>query len=134
MARHAIEITGQGTELQIQVSNPKQKVVNFGVLSVGQRIKKSVAIVNKSLATTDFKIVCPQMEAEAAAVAEAAAAAAAPATNANIDHANRAGSAVKPKKMLADSLSVFPAAGQSSKLKPGACVCVCVCVCVRACD
>ncbi|XP_078527074.1 hydrocephalus-inducing protein homolog isoform X2 [Lissotriton helveticus] len=54
--RQTIEILGQGTEMKVEVADPKQRVVNFGALSAGQSLKKVVPIVNRSIAPITFSL------------------------------------------------------------------------------
>ncbi|CAH1779299.1 unnamed protein product [Owenia fusiformis] len=56
LSKQNIEITGMGTEMKIEVANPKQKMVNFGALRVGQTVKKAVPIVNNSPAPISFHL------------------------------------------------------------------------------
>ena len=44
------------SSFQIEVANPRQKIVNFGALRVGQTIKKVVPIVNNSPAPLTFHL------------------------------------------------------------------------------
>ncbi|XP_069510876.1 hydrocephalus-inducing protein homolog [Ambystoma mexicanum] len=54
--RQAIEIFGQGTEMKIEVADPKLRIVNFGALTAGQSLKKVVPIVNHSAAPLTFSL------------------------------------------------------------------------------
>ncbi|XP_069073573.1 hydrocephalus-inducing protein homolog [Pleurodeles waltl] len=54
--RQTIEILGQGTEMKVEVADPKQRVLNFGALSAGQSLKKVVPIVNHSIASITFSL------------------------------------------------------------------------------
>lgn len=41
---------------QIEVANPKQKMVNFGALRVGETVKKVIPIINNSPASISFNL------------------------------------------------------------------------------
>ncbi|XP_078720178.1 hydrocephalus-inducing protein homolog isoform X2 [Lampetra fluviatilis] len=56
VSRHTLEVRGEGTEMKIEVANPKWKVVNLGALRVGQTIKKTVPLVNNSRAPLTFSL------------------------------------------------------------------------------
>lgn len=43
-----VDILGEGTEMRVEVANPKQKMVKFGALRVGDSVRHIVPIVNKS--------------------------------------------------------------------------------------
>nr|XP_033799169.1 hydrocephalus-inducing protein homolog isoform X3 [Geotrypetes seraphini] len=63
-SQQIVEIFGRGAEMKIEVLNPQHKVVNFGVLQVGQSVKKIVPIVNKSDASLTFSLgITPTMQA-----------------------------------------------------------------------
>ncbi|KAJ8332018.1 hypothetical protein SKAU_G00429950, partial [Synaphobranchus kaupii] len=47
-ARQAVEILGQGIEMQIAVEDPRHKTVNLGVIQVGQKTKRMIPLVNTS--------------------------------------------------------------------------------------
>ncbi|XP_078257666.1 hydrocephalus-inducing protein homolog [Rhinoraja longicauda] len=49
-----VKILGQGTEMKVEVVNPKDKVVYFQALRVGQTARKVVPIINRSLAPVNF--------------------------------------------------------------------------------
>ncbi|XP_076808093.1 hydrocephalus-inducing protein homolog isoform X2 [Clavelina lepadiformis] len=48
LSTHGIELKGEGTEMRVEVANPRQKLVKFGALRVGQATKHIVPIVNRS--------------------------------------------------------------------------------------
>ncbi|KAL3860158.1 hypothetical protein ACJMK2_010318 [Sinanodonta woodiana] len=56
LSKQNIEITGQGTEMKVEVANAAQKVLNFGPKMVGEMIKKYVPIVNNSPAAITFNL------------------------------------------------------------------------------
>ncbi|XP_015224105.2 hydrocephalus-inducing protein homolog isoform X3 [Lepisosteus oculatus] len=54
---HSVEILGQGTEMKVEVENPKHKVVSLGALQVGQKAKRVIPVVNKSHAPLTCSVV-----------------------------------------------------------------------------
>nr|XP_032813560.1 hydrocephalus-inducing protein homolog isoform X3 [Petromyzon marinus] len=56
VSQHTLEVRGEGTEMKIEVANPKWKVVNLGALRVGQTSKKTVPLVNNSRAPLTFSL------------------------------------------------------------------------------
>ncbi|XP_029465095.1 hydrocephalus-inducing protein homolog [Rhinatrema bivittatum] len=63
-SQQTVEIFGQGTEMKIEVLNPRHKVVNFGALFVGQIVKKIIPIVNNSDLSITFTLtVTPAIQA-----------------------------------------------------------------------
>ncbi|KAG8437289.1 hypothetical protein GDO86_008117 [Hymenochirus boettgeri] len=48
-SKQAINLQGQGTEMKVEVADPKYKVTNFGAVNIGQTVKKSIPIVNYSV-------------------------------------------------------------------------------------
>ncbi|XP_077975805.1 hydrocephalus-inducing protein homolog isoform X2 [Styela clava] len=48
LSNHLVDILGDGTELRVEVQNPKQRMLKFGALRVGESVKHIVPIVNKS--------------------------------------------------------------------------------------
>ncbi|XP_074644164.1 hydrocephalus-inducing protein homolog [Tubulanus polymorphus] len=64
LSKQVVEIFGQGTEMKIEVVNPKQKIVNFGALRLGQMVKKQIPVVNNSPAALTFNLaVTPSQQA-----------------------------------------------------------------------
>ncbi|KAM4722980.1 hydrocephalus-inducing protein homolog [Rhinophrynus dorsalis] len=47
----AILFQGRGTEMKVEVADPKYKVTNFGAVSIGQTVKKTIPIVNNSVSS-----------------------------------------------------------------------------------
>ncbi|XP_066569678.1 hydrocephalus-inducing protein homolog [Amia ocellicauda] len=54
--QHSVEILGQGTEMKIEVEDPKHRVVNLGALQIGQLVKRVIPLVNKSHAPLTFSV------------------------------------------------------------------------------
>ncbi|XP_069757040.1 hydrocephalus-inducing protein homolog [Narcine bancroftii] len=54
LSYQGVKILGQGTEMKVEVINPKNKVVYFHGLRVGQTMRKVVPIINRSLAPVNF--------------------------------------------------------------------------------
>ena len=52
-----VEILGEGTEMRVEVANPKDRLVNFGALRVGESIKRTVPVINNSPAPLSFTVV-----------------------------------------------------------------------------
>ncbi|XP_033116735.1 hydrocephalus-inducing protein homolog isoform X2 [Anneissia japonica] len=57
LSRQNVEILGQGTEMRVEVANPKDKNLNLGALRIGQTVKKTIPIINKSPAPITFNVV-----------------------------------------------------------------------------
>ncbi|XP_071959113.1 hydrocephalus-inducing protein homolog isoform X2 [Antedon mediterranea] len=57
LSRQNIEIFGHGTEMRVEVANPKDKNLNLGALRIGKAVKKTIPIVNKSPAPITFNVV-----------------------------------------------------------------------------
>ncbi|KAJ8406633.1 hypothetical protein AAFF_G00302070 [Aldrovandia affinis] len=61
--KQAVEILGQGTEMKISVEEPRHKVVNLGVIQVGQKTKRAIPLVNNSLVPLAFSLISsPSLE------------------------------------------------------------------------
>ncbi|ELT89592.1 hypothetical protein CAPTEDRAFT_222082 [Capitella teleta] len=56
LSKQSVEIYGLGTEMKIEVADPKMKVVKFGALRVGQTVKKIIPIINNSPASITFHL------------------------------------------------------------------------------
>nr|XP_042717290.1 hydrocephalus-inducing protein homolog isoform X2 [Chrysemys picta bellii] len=56
LSQQTIEVLGKGTEMKIDILEPPSKVVRLGALSVGQTMKKTVTIVNNSVALLTFNL------------------------------------------------------------------------------
>ncbi|XP_051884712.1 hydrocephalus-inducing protein homolog [Pristis pectinata] len=54
LSYQSVEVLGQGTEMKVEVVNPKNKVVYFRALRVGQTVRKVIPIINRSLAPVNF--------------------------------------------------------------------------------
>nr|XP_006823299.1 PREDICTED: hydrocephalus-inducing protein homolog [Saccoglossus kowalevskii] len=61
LSRTNIEVFGEGTEMRVEVVNPRDKTVNFGALRVGQTMKRVVPLINNSPCPITFKIVITPM-------------------------------------------------------------------------
>ncbi|XP_033625714.1 hydrocephalus-inducing protein homolog [Asterias rubens] len=57
LSRTQVEILGEGTEMRVEVANPKDRLVNFGALRVGESIKRTVPVINNSPAPLSFTVV-----------------------------------------------------------------------------
>ncbi|KAF7656194.1 hypothetical protein LDENG_00045050 [Lucifuga dentata] len=51
-----VDILGQGTEFMLEVEDPRQKKVKLGSLLLGQKVKKEVSLVNRSLLDVSFTL------------------------------------------------------------------------------
>ncbi|XP_018430800.1 PREDICTED: hydrocephalus-inducing protein homolog, partial [Nanorana parkeri] len=49
-SRQDLRLQGHGIEMKVEVADPKNKVTDFGAVTVGHTVRKSVAIVNQSAA------------------------------------------------------------------------------------
>ena len=56
LSQQHVDFYGQGTELKVEVADPRNKVVKLGALRVGQTLKKQVPIVNNSPAPITFRV------------------------------------------------------------------------------
>uniref|UniRef100_A0A8C3T1C3 HYDIN axonemal central pair apparatus protein n=1 Tax=Chelydra serpentina TaxID=8475 RepID=A0A8C3T1C3_CHESE len=56
LSQQTIEVLGKGTEMKIDILELPSKVMKLGVLSVGQTMKKTVTIVNNSVALLTFNL------------------------------------------------------------------------------
>ncbi|XP_052816168.1 hydrocephalus-inducing protein homolog isoform X2 [Mya arenaria] len=56
LSKQDIEILGTGTEMKIEVANPKHKILNLGAQVVGKVVKQYVPIVNNSPAAITFTL------------------------------------------------------------------------------
>ncbi|XP_064641495.1 hydrocephalus-inducing protein-like isoform X2 [Lineus longissimus] len=56
LSKQVVEIMGSGTEMRVEVANPKQKITNFGALRIDHVVKKIVPIVNNSPAPISFHL------------------------------------------------------------------------------
>nr|XP_023421731.1 hydrocephalus-inducing protein homolog [Cavia porcellus] len=54
LSQQTVEIKGKGTEMKISVLDPPNKIVKLGALLPGQAVKKTVCIMNNSLAQLTF--------------------------------------------------------------------------------
>ncbi|XP_029009061.1 hydrocephalus-inducing protein homolog isoform X2 [Betta splendens] len=52
-----VDILGQGIEMKLEVQDPKQKKVKLGSVMLGQKIKKQIVVVNRSLLDLSFSLV-----------------------------------------------------------------------------
>ena len=57
LSKRNIEVHGLGTEMRVEVANPKDKVVNLGALRVGQVVRRSIPVANNSPAPLSFNVV-----------------------------------------------------------------------------
>ncbi|XP_068116429.1 hydrocephalus-inducing protein homolog [Hyperolius riggenbachi] len=46
-----VQLQGQGIEMKVEVADPKYKVTHFGAVGIGQTVKRSIPIVNRSAAS-----------------------------------------------------------------------------------
>ncbi|KAK6174452.1 hypothetical protein SNE40_017727 [Patella caerulea] len=56
LSTQTVDFTGHGTEMKIEVADPKQKMVNLGARVVGDVVKKYIPIVNNSPAPITFNL------------------------------------------------------------------------------
>lgn len=56
LTRREINLQGVGTEMRIELVDNKQKVLGIGTLEIGKSTKKTVKIVNKSVAFIEFNL------------------------------------------------------------------------------
>ncbi|XP_075621905.1 hydrocephalus-inducing protein homolog [Balearica regulorum gibbericeps] len=56
LCQQTVEVQGRGTEMKVDVVEPQGKVVKLGALSIGQTVKKTVTIANRSAAPLAFKL------------------------------------------------------------------------------
>ncbi|XP_046359897.2 hydrocephalus-inducing protein homolog isoform X3 [Haliotis rufescens] len=56
LSKQSVEFVGQGTEMKIEVADPKHKIVNLGPKYVGDVVKKYIPIVNNSPAAITFNL------------------------------------------------------------------------------
>ncbi|XP_008942476.1 PREDICTED: hydrocephalus-inducing protein-like, partial [Merops nubicus] len=56
LCQQTVEVRGRGTEMKVDVVEPRGKVVKLGALSIGQTVKKIVTIANNSAAPLTFKL------------------------------------------------------------------------------
>ncbi|CAM5150043.1 unnamed protein product [Eretmochelys imbricata] len=56
LSQQTIEVLGKGTEMKIDILDLPSKVVKLGALSAGQTMKKTVTIVNNSVALLTFNL------------------------------------------------------------------------------
>ncbi|XP_077982980.1 hydrocephalus-inducing protein homolog isoform X2 [Glandiceps talaboti] len=57
LSKTHIEVFGEGTDMNVEVANPKDKTVNFGALRVGQTVRRVIPLVNNSPCPITFNIV-----------------------------------------------------------------------------
>jgi len=51
-----VEITGRGADMRVEVENPSDRKLNIGAISINEKMKRSVRIVNRSLAHIEFSV------------------------------------------------------------------------------
>ncbi|XP_035498051.2 hydrocephalus-inducing protein homolog isoform X1 [Scophthalmus maximus] len=51
-----VDILGQGIELKLDVEDPKQRKLKLGHVTLGQKVKKQVVLVNRSLSGVSFTL------------------------------------------------------------------------------
>ncbi|CAG6023165.1 unnamed protein product [Menidia menidia] len=51
-----VEVLGQGTEMKLEVEDPRQKKVKLGSLTLGQKVTKQVVLVNRSSLDLSFTL------------------------------------------------------------------------------
>ncbi|KFV73572.1 Hydrocephalus-inducing protein, partial [Struthio camelus australis] len=56
LSQQTVEVRGRGTEMKVDVVEPRRKVVKLGALSIGQTVKKIVTIANNSAAPLTFNL------------------------------------------------------------------------------
>ncbi|ESO91099.1 hypothetical protein LOTGIDRAFT_122343, partial [Lottia gigantea] len=56
LSKQTVEFTGVGSEMKIEVADPKMKIVNLGSKLVGEVVKKYIPIVNNSPAPITFNL------------------------------------------------------------------------------
>lgn len=56
LTRRDVLVKGVGTELRIELADPKQKLLDMGTLQVGKSSKRTVKLTNRSLAPIDFNL------------------------------------------------------------------------------
>ncbi|XP_039769505.1 hydrocephalus-inducing protein homolog isoform X2 [Ornithorhynchus anatinus] len=56
LSQHTIEVQGKGIEMKVSVLEPASKIVKLGALLSGQKAKRTVTIVNQSLAPLTFNL------------------------------------------------------------------------------
>ncbi|XP_053402100.1 hydrocephalus-inducing protein homolog isoform X11 [Mercenaria mercenaria] len=56
LSKQDIEIMGQGTEMKIEVADPKHKMLNLGAQVVGKVVKRYIPIINNSPAAITFTL------------------------------------------------------------------------------
>ncbi|KAM6253129.1 hydrocephalus-inducing protein homolog [Porphyrio hochstetteri] len=56
LCRQTVEVRGRGTEIKVEVVEPRGKVVELGALSISQTVKKTVTIANRSTVPLAFKL------------------------------------------------------------------------------
>ncbi|NXX95861.1 HYDIN protein, partial [Centropus bengalensis] len=56
LCRQTVEVRGRGVELKVDIVEPQGKLVKLGALSIGQTVKKTVTIINNSVAPLTFKL------------------------------------------------------------------------------
>ncbi|XP_074783220.1 hydrocephalus-inducing protein homolog isoform X2 [Athene noctua] len=64
LCQQTVEVRGRGTEMKVDVVEPRGKVVKLGALSIGQTVKKIVTIANNSAAPLTFKLSLKSIMAE----------------------------------------------------------------------
>ncbi|NXU58594.1 HYDIN protein, partial [Turnix velox] len=56
LSQQTVEVQGRGTEMKLDVVEPKGKVVKLGALAIGQKMKKIVTIANNSAISIAFNL------------------------------------------------------------------------------
>ncbi|KAK3085440.1 hypothetical protein FSP39_003318 [Pinctada imbricata] len=56
LSRQSVQINGTGTEMKIEVADPKHKILNLGAQVVHNMVKKYIPIVNNSPAAISFNL------------------------------------------------------------------------------
>ncbi len=56
LTRREIYLSGQGTQMRVELVDPKQKLFELGTIQIGKTIKKTLQIINRSLASVDFSL------------------------------------------------------------------------------
>lgn len=51
-----IFIKGEGAQMKLELANPAQKLVKFGALRVGEKVKKDVKLINRSPIPLSFRL------------------------------------------------------------------------------
>jgi hydrocephalus-inducing protein len=56
LTRREITLSGLGTQMKIELADPKQKLFDLGTIQIGKVVRKTLQVVNRSLAPVDFSL------------------------------------------------------------------------------